>query len=152
MNQLPVQGVIHELFRGIARMEVPDDDSSAGGKDAVRIGERLLDKLVVEIVDQSDAVHKLLRRQVHLHPAKDQGDQVLVAEYDLPVQPALGPEFVDVSQGLNVDVEQRDLETALVLQRGECIDTALCTRSHAHDGLEWPYSALVRKSYSPSLD
>ncbi len=99
-------------------MEIAEYDAPPWSEHTVYIIERLFDQLVVQIVDQSDAVDEMLRWKLEFSPSQDERYQVLVPQCNLSCESLLRAEFVHVGECLDVDVKQGHAQASLVVDPG----------------------------------
>ena len=83
MRQVPVEHLVHEAARGVARVEVAEDDAAAGAQLVVGPIDQRDRQLVAQVVDEVDGVDQVLGRQLQLLPAGGEMDQVAVQRADL---------------------------------------------------------------------
>ena len=115
MRQVPIEHVVHEAPRGVARVEIAEDHAAARAQLVICPIDERDRQLVAQIVDEIDAVDQVLGRQLQLLPAGGELDQVCLQRSHLLAERLLLALRTDVGQRLPVDIDAADDEAPLVV-------------------------------------
>ncbi len=106
-------------------MKVSEDELAAGFQHTIHVVDEFDDEIVVEVVDEADAVDQVLRREVQVLPAGREIDQIGVDGADVALAFELLGLVAHEGQRLKIDVDERRFQIVGIVERFEGVEDLL---------------------------
>ena len=120
VNQAPIEHMIHHGFLHIPGFEIPENHLAAHPQSRMNIVEEIYHESVFKIIDQTDGVDHVLFGEFELAFGSTEistGGQIhQVSVLQIHVGGEFALFFLDILQGLCVDIDTGGMETAGVLE------------------------------------